>query len=106
MMTKDNFARRLKVLIEAHEPFAAYWHPTGYGVMLTGPVTSHKRYLEDKFDHQWRTDKTEAVIRARKTAPSAWWKSLAKLRKWHYTEVVTVEFDGENISMEGDLELL
>ena len=105
-LSKEGFARQLKAHIEAHEPFVAYWHPHGHGVMLTGPVTSHKRYLEDKFDHQWRTDKTEAVIQARKAAPGVWWKSLAKLRKWHYSEVVTVEFDGENISMEGDLELL
>ena len=105
MVSQESFKHRLRGLIEEKTPFAAYWHPQGYGVMLTGPVVSHKRYVEDKIDHQWCTDETEAVIRAGKAAPSAWWKNLAKLRRKYYTEVVTVEFDGENIKAEGEIEL-
>ena len=105
MVSQEGFKRRLRGLIETKTPFAAYWHPTGYGVMLTGPVVSHKRYVEDKIDHQWRTDDTEAVICAGKAAPSAWWKSLAKMRRMYYSELVTVEFDGENIKTEGEIEL-
>lgn len=105
MTSQEGFRRRLRGLIEEKTPFVAYWHPGGYGVMLTGPVTSHKRYLEDKDDHQWRMDKTEAVIRARKAAPNAWWENLAKMRRKYFTEVVTVEFDGENIVIDGGMDL-
>lgn len=106
MMTKDNFARRLRKLVEAKTPFVAYWHPHGYGVMLTGPVTVHSRYLEDKTNGTWRLVKSEAVVRASKSGLSQWAKNLARMRRsWYTIDVVSVEYDGENIITEGDLEL-
>lgn len=99
MVSQESFKHRLRGLIEEKTPFAAYWHRDGYGVMLLGPVTVNRRYPP--------IDQTggEAKIQARKAAPNAWWKNLAKLRRKYYTEVVTVEFDGENIKTEGEIEL-
>lgn len=105
MVSQESFKHRLRGLIEAKTPFAAYWHPQGYGVMLLGPVTVNKRFLPDDQTGGYMLVEGEAKLRARKAAPSAWWKNLAKLRRKYWTEVVTVEFDGENIKTEGEIEL-
>ena len=106
MMSKDNFARRLRKLIEEKTPFVAYWHSRGYGVMLTEPVTVSKQYLEDKTNGTWRLVEGKAVVRASKSGLSRWAKNLARMRRsWYTTDVVTVEYDGDSLITEGDLEL-
>lgn len=105
MVSQESFKHRLRGLIEEKTPFAAYWYPNGYGVMLLGPVTVHKWYLPIGQTGGYMTVEGEAKLQARKAAPGVWWKNLAKLRRKYYTEVVTVEFDGENIKTEGEIEL-
>ena len=99
-LSKADIARRLKAHIEAHEPFVAYWHPNGHGVMLTEPKRVKRRAPRS-------TVMETVTLSFTKELRRDYDRAMHKLRRRTYTfDIITVEFDGENISMEGDLELL
>ena len=38
MMNTAYFIKKLRYLVEAEQPFIAYWHNHGYGILRTGEV--------------------------------------------------------------------
>lgn len=99
MTTKDNFARQLRQLVEAHEPFVAYWHPHGCGVMLTRP-----KRVKRQDPHSGA--RNSVTLSFTKELRRDYDRAMRRLRRSAYTfDVVSVEYDGEHIIAEGDLDL-
>lgn len=129
-MTKDGFRRYLQPYIDQKRAFSAYWHPHGFGLILTGPRPTYKtRYVvsnpgkPDKayssrkdaynacdrlLDAGCRADVSEIQVPGKPQQLSE-----AKLAKWRKnidwlrarTEVITVDYDGVGIKTEGGIEL-
>ena len=38
MLDVDGFRRYLKPMLNSQQPFLAWWHPSGFGCVMTGPI--------------------------------------------------------------------
>lgn len=126
-MTREGFKAWLRPRIESGEAFSAYWHRDGFGILKTGPIpterTEYVVHVPGKPDKRYRDYskarnaqmnargawlETEAVKGKPRTVSAAtlkrWKAQTDKLRR-RYIEVITVEYDGKNLMVEGGLEL-
>lgn len=126
-VTKEGFRSYLQPLIDQGMAFHAYWHPHGFGVVKTGPIPTQKiRYI---LHRPGKADKTYSAYgkcyNAKERTRGAWmetttvegkprqistevlnrWnKNIDRLRRGCAGEVITVVFDGHNLSTEGGIE--
>lgn len=97
-MTKEGFRKYLQTYIDQKIPFMAYWHPAGMGLIRLDTVE-----VPTKPPHEWHrpgripTRAKQLSQRGRMT----WEKNLARLRKQTWSQVITVEYDGKDIQIEG-----
>lgn len=97
MMSEEAFRRFLEPYIKDKIPFLAYWHPAGMGFLRLDTVEVPDRPpIETHYDYT-PTHPHQLSKRGRKI----WERNLAILKKQSYGKVVSVDFDGENIT-EGD----
>lgn len=127
-MTKEGFRRYITPYIEAGKPFSAYWYTRGFGLILTGEIpTQRNEYILHVPGHAEKTyrdygkcwnakEKTRGawmetikVDGKPRTVPETtikrWRKSVDRLRRSGFGELVTVDFDGKNTMIEGGFEL-
>lgn len=131
-MSQDGFKAYLKPYIEKGEAFSAYWHPKGFGLLKTGPQPRTRQeyivHVSGQADKRfkswspaqalWQRNKksrdawieTVEVDDKPKTLPESarkrWAKNLDQLRRDSWGPVITVEFDGNHLAIEGgDLEI-
>ena len=96
-MSETAFKRMLAPFVKQGIPFLAYWHPAGMGLIRLDEVlvpSTPKGKVNDGYypKHPHRVGK-----RGRQT----WEKNLARLKKQTWGRVVTVAFDGKEITTEG-----
>lgn len=127
-MTREGFRRYLRPYLDGHVPFLAYWYPNGCGLLKTGPIpVTHNEYVlhqPHKPDKTYR-DYTRCRNMANKisgawmeTIPvegkprqisagtlTKWQKLNDRLRRQCGGDLITVEYDGTNTSVEGSFEL-
>ena len=127
MMTMEGFRRRCAELQEAGMPFAAYWHPHGFGLLMLGPIARDRPAwaVTNTRTGFYRTYRSEyAANRARKEqGPNTYMEptrvsdtpkavSPAVAKKWLRLRdacpkpCLSVDFDGKEIKTEGGLEYL
>ena len=128
-MTKERFAAFLRPYIKSGSAFKAYWHPYGFGMLFTEPmqlkVYRYTLHVPGKPDKIYK-DRAKCEI-AVKRHKGAWMETILEtsrpreiskvaLRCWtrerNYLKlyspqpVITVDFDGLRINVEGgELEL-
>lgn len=101
MPTEEGFRQFLRPYVKRGIPFLAYWHPAGMGLLRLDEVQVPTRppiELQQKDAHV-----PTRAHRLSKRGLRAWEKNLARLRR--LGRVVTVEFDGENLTSEEGFEL-
>ena len=128
-MTEEGFRRYLAPHIKAGVAFFAYWYPNGYGLAKTGPMPTEKHeyvlHRKGRPDKNYGTNWTKCK-NVEMNTPDAWmetisvpgkprqiaagevkkWKkNIERLRRTFGDELVTVEFDGNHICIEGGFEL-
>lgn len=91
-MNEDGFKQFLRPYIKEKIPFLAYWHPQGMGLIRLDEVQVPCM----RGNVQTTRPKTLGP-RGRAT----WEKNLARLRRQSWSPVITVEFDGNDIKIEG-----
>lgn len=98
-MTREGFRRRLRPLMEKKIPFLAYWWERGCGILrldevqvpVIPPCENH--YCPDTGPTKPHT----LTKRSRKK----WEKNLYDLRRTTYSPVISIEFDGERVTIKG-----
>ena len=100
MMNTTYFLKRLRYLIEAQQPFIAYWHEHGYGILRTGEVNM---YLPDGRGGRKLTTCRPSVASVKRLH-----RLIEKMRAdWKTRGSLTViEYDGMNLDAEGNPEIV
>lgn len=100
MMNTTYFLKRLRYLIEAQQPFIAYWHEHGYGILRTGEVNM---YLPDGRGGRKLTTCRPSVASVKKLR-----RQIERMRRDWVTRgsLLAVEYDGASLAAEGDPQLL
>lgn len=103
-MTEEGFRRYLHRYIDKRIPFLAYWHPQGYGLIrLDEVMVPRKPPCETPgFKDSEGPKKPHTLTKAGRRK---WEKNMGQLRRQCCGQVITVEYDGENIKTEGGFEL-
>lgn len=86
-MTEDRFRQYIDRHVQEGKPFIAYWHPTGYGLLKTGPV-------EIRLPERPKPTLKTVSAAARKK----FYDNLLKLRRRSFApKILYIEYDGSQV---------
>lgn len=92
-ISKAQFESRIRNAVMRREPCLAYWYPCGHGLLRTGPLEIKNR----------ETGRTTTYCASKRTV-GLWWRLIRQQQKRTYSLVI-VDYDGENLTTEGDIRL-